>query len=72
MLQVVDFQIDIQFGPVQMIAVQQLNVLDGAEDLVTEVGVILLTEKVLFGLYEEPDPEGRNILNAYGNSSATL
>jgi hypothetical protein len=72
MLEVIYFQVDVQFGPVQMIAVQQLDVLDGAEDLVAKVGVLLVAEKVLSGLHEEPDPERRNILNAYGNSCATL
>jgi len=72
MLEIVDLQVYIQLRPIQMVTMKQLNVLYGLQRLLMKVGVILIAEKVLPSLHEEPDAERGDILNAYGNSFATL
>jgi len=70
--EIVNFQVNVQLGPVQMIAVKQLDILYRAEHLLPEVRIVLVAEKILFTLHKEPDAERRYVLNAHGNGLATL
>ena len=72
MLEIVNFQIDIELGPVQMIAVKQLDILYRAEHLLAEIRIVLIAEKVLLAFHKKPDTERRDVLNAYGNGLATF
>lgn len=71
-LQIVDFQIYIQVLPIQVIAMQELHTLDGTQRLILEIRIDLVTEKILSPLYQQPDPEGSNVLNACRSAPATL
>lgn len=68
---IVDFQVHVQLGPIQMVGVKQLNGLYGAQRLVFEVRVIFVAEKVFFPVRKEPYPEGGDVLHAYRNGFTT-
>jgi len=55
-----------------MIAVEQLDRLDGFQSLIPEVGVILVTKKIFLIFDKKPDAKGRNVLNACQNVFAML
>ena len=69
--QIVNFQIDIKLGPVQMTAMKQLNILYRTEHLLSEVRIVPVIQKVLITFHKKPDAERRYVLNAYGNGLAT-
>ena len=72
MLEIVNFQINIELGPVEMIIVKQLDILYRAKHLVTEVRIILVVKEVLFAFDKKPNTEWRYVLNAYGNALSKL
>lgn len=70
--QIIDLKVDIQTLPMQVIAMQELHTLDGTQRLILEIRIGLVAEKILSPLYQQPDPEGANILNACRSAPATL
>jgi len=72
MLNVVNFQINVELGSVQVKLVKQFYVLYRAENLIPEVRIIRIAEEIFLTLHKKPDAEWRYVLNAYGNALSTV
>ncbi|OGW33863.1 MAG: hypothetical protein A2010_16440 [Nitrospirae bacterium GWD2_57_9] len=72
MFQNVDLEIHIQVRPIEMIAMQQLNILNRAQGLLFKIRILLIGEEIFLVENEQPDTVWSNVFNAYRSAFATL
>lgn len=63
----IDFKIDVKIGPVQMITVQQLNVLDSLQRLVFKIRITLIAEEIFLIAGKKPDAVRCDVFNTGRN-----
>ncbi|OGW51202.1 MAG: hypothetical protein A2078_00125 [Nitrospirae bacterium GWC2_57_9] len=72
MFQNVDLEIHIQVRPIEMIAMQQLNILNRAQGLLFKIRILLIGEEIFLVENEQPDTVWSTVFNAYRSAFATL